>query len=409
MTETFLTILVWKVGSSLLIDLTKRGLKRISEAPFFLSAVVATAENFPDFDNLHHLLKTFCDSDRFLNLLERLKSGERDLTDDILVSAFIETTGFYNGDTTHQSASEILHFFFQRLELSLYRSIDALPSIAARQETLHDVTRAVVRQSSDVLSSQMASFQAAVLARLTPDEGVSSENPQERIWDSEINTARNLLNRGKSKTARVLLSDIRRRLSEAVPLRILVRIAINLGICALREGELDKAEKEFDLALKLQPHDPKALANRAQVGLLSGTFDLALELAKKARIQKPNESYSTVLCILALSKLGKSKEIEELLSDEPWIKEDAQCRLVLAELAWESGNYTEAENLLQKCKQLDPDNPHVWELSGRTGIEPIQKELQANPPPVAVPDGDHPKVPRHRRGLYKSDQSLSRE
>src|SRR5436309_573600 len=127
MAEVTLTNLFWKVASSLLADAIKRGLKRISQVPFFLSAVTSTVLQFPGFENLHSTLKAFCDSDAFLKLLERLKSGERDLTDDKLVSAFVEETSFYNGDTTHQTASELLSFLLHQLEFELYRSSDALP------------------------------------------------------------------------------------------------------------------------------------------------------------------------------------------------------------------------------------------------------------------------------------------
>src|SRR5262245_41313301 len=172
MVSEILTPVIWKVAPSLLTAAAKHGIKKLLEASPVARAIESTAEAFPHFENLSGALTSWSTSEKFLDLLQSLKAGERNLTDGVIVASFIEVGGFYVADQTEPSAREILTTFLEKIEEEIYGSPAGLSAHAEREEILHEQTRTAVRELQRTFTAEMKHLELRI-QRPTPDDTVS--------------------------------------------------------------------------------------------------------------------------------------------------------------------------------------------------------------------------------------------
>jgi type IV pilus assembly protein PilF len=78
------------------------------------------------------------------------------------------------------------------------------------------------------------------------------------------------------------------------------------GICSLRQGKLDDAERFTQQALRLQPNDPGATLLMGQIRFRQGDMQDARRLALQYNRQVPPTAESLWLALRAERKLGNS-------------------------------------------------------------------------------------------------------
>jgi hypothetical protein len=129
------------------------GLKRLlAEQPVSKAideAIGITAAEFERTEGVKENLRTWCESDEFVNLLEQISTGQAVVQTETIVSSFITAAGFYDGQHTQRTARDILEAFTQNLKRELYKSEEGLKILAAREELLHRETHDLIGKVLD--------------------------------------------------------------------------------------------------------------------------------------------------------------------------------------------------------------------------------------------------------------------
>lgn len=388
MTGEILTTVFWRLVQPLLLAAGKHGIKKLLEEPPISRAIRTTAEAFPAIENVDQALASWCTSEDFLNLLRKLRAGERHLTDAAVVSSFIEHGGFYAAAQTESLAREILTTFLAKAEEELYGSDAGLSVHAQREEILHAQTQAAVHEGRQTAMAEIRSLREVILQRLPPDDISLPAQLRERVLHAKVDAARSLIEEGKASAARSILEHLRRdAAADALSGELQFRIATNLGACALRLEDEETAKTEFRIALRYEPENPKALANAASAELLDGNFEEALRLSAEARRLNERDDHATSIYLQALHGAGRQNDIERLVREEDWIREDAVCTLALGSLKHKDQQWEEAEKCLRTSLQKDPENPQTYSLLAQTIIIPLQMSLREDPPlPWQLPE-----------------------
>jgi tetratricopeptide (TPR) repeat protein len=316
MSEPILLSLLVNIATSAVWDGVKYGAEGLLHQPPVSRAIDDTVSAFPDIEDLCSTLAGWCATDALCRLTERVQAGERHLTNDAVISSFIEVSGFYAGEETETLAQRIITKFFEKLEEALYASDQGLSIHATRQEILHQETReTVIRQLGQSMTPHFASLaeqQAQILQRLPllPDDIENLPEVRERIFHAKVDEARELMHAGKSRSAKSQLLRLRTELADQSPsVELLFRIATNLGVCALDLSDVETARTELQLALQLRPHSPKALANTAWLALADGKPAEALEFSTRALEGQPQDPHVMSLYLEVLHRLGRTREI----------------------------------------------------------------------------------------------------
>ncbi|HXV65408.1 MAG TPA: tetratricopeptide repeat protein [Vicinamibacteria bacterium] len=141
----------------------------------------------------------------------------------------------------------------------------------------------------------------------------------------------------------------------------------NLGRVYLQNGEPDKARREFEKALELDPDNADALLSIAQIHRVEGRVVQAEQLVKRALQADPNS-------IGALSQLAEIKrDLDDLdeairLFREALRIDDSQpfVHLGLGDVLQRAGQFEEAERAFRHVLELDPDSAKAYYNLGAT-------------------------------------------
>jgi predicted Zn-dependent protease len=225
---------------------------------------------------------------------------------------------------------------------------------ARRDELLHQENREAVHRLGQSITPHLLVLEeqnAQILQRLplAPDDIEKRPEVREKIFHARVDEARELMQAGKSRSAKLQLLRLRNELTDKSPsVDLLFRIATNLGVCALDLSDIETANTELQLALHLQPHNRTALANAAWLALVEDKPEEALPFITHALKEQPQDPHIMSLYLETLYRLGRTQEIADLMTQEPWIPEDPTCVGVLGEIQCREGNYVEGEALPRK-------------------------------------------------------------
>jgi tetratricopeptide (TPR) repeat protein len=287
-------------------------------------------------------------SSEFFNLLSFLKVGQEET----------------------QEALEILEQQFVKF---LEDNKQSLVVHTSQHETFHTETQ-------HIFTAEIQNLKTELFARLPLDNSETTPSVQEKIAHAKVDNARDLLQIGQARAAQHLLERLRRDIAQQVSSpNLQFRIATNLGGCALHFEDLTTAKAEFSLALTLQPDDPKALVNAAQVALLNNEIQEALRLTTLARQRASSDPHTTSLYLQALHE-AQPEQCAQLLRDESWIMQSGPCCQVLGQIHYHEGRYQEAEDCLRIALQEEPDNAQILMLLAQVLIAPLQETLRGDPP-----------------------------
>lgn len=370
----------FKVATAILTDIGKRGLANLVKEDYIAKAIEATIKEFSEIEGLEFTLQSLCSSEAFEGFLIELRNGQKDLSGDDIVAAFITHSGFFVGSETEHYALKILATLAEKLDHEIYRSEDGIAHLANRMEVLYDKAQQK-QEKVDQLLIGLNETLTRVQLPFPADNIDTIPAVKEKILHSKIDFARDLLQKGKSVTAKDFLQNLRKEAEQqGASQDVYFRIATNLGACALDTADNPTAIIEFNRALDYHPDDPKALTNCALARIIDNKSQEALEFSIRARERAKNDSHATCFYLQALNLLGRAQDIEDLIIAEPWISEDKSCTLALGDIALKKDHYEKAEHYLRKAVELDASNAAAHELLGLSIFLPIQKQLQSCPP-----------------------------
>lgn len=303
-------------------------------------AIEETCSQFPGVEGAEPALTKWASSPEVVSVHERLYAGERDFGGEV-VESFISIGDFHlpDDDELRETAGRILSVFLSALLGGLLRGGEALPAHANRQEELHSETRAHVDMGLARMQAELPSLVAAAVAGAT-SEGTSRDPEHARV-ETQIDSARDLIKKGKVVAARSIL-ELSKSQNDCIPPELDCRLLTNLGACALASGDIEEACAHLTQALQLEPDNPKAIANGALAARLGGDLRLAIELAYKALELSPRDSNAGAGLIEALYDAGEGQQLDEFVAAEDWIRDDRQCALTLAQVRADQKRLDEA-------------------------------------------------------------------
>ena len=174
----------------------------------------------------------------------------------------------------------------------------------------------------------------------------------------QVDAARELIKRGSVVQARRELERINGS-AGSIPDEVRVRIFNNLTACALAEEDADGAVHWSGEALRVGPENAAVLANAALAAHGANDLNRALELAKKARELNPEDSPATSVVMVEMWRAGEDGSLDALVESEDWVKQDAQCALVLANIRLLQSRFGEAESLCRGRVAADSEDAHA--------------------------------------------------
>lgn len=379
MTDPLITAGLIKLAPSILSAIGKKGLEKLFEDPLIAKAINDTGEAFPGFPAISDQLTKWCSSEEFGRLLEALQAGERDVSDDSIVSEFIRIADFVS-EANPAQAKAIVEYFMTALLEEIYASESGISTLANREEVQHDKTREAVQLAEQSLTARFDLLEKNLLSINTKEE-VEKIEEREKVFHARIDEARDLINIGKVESAKTILTRVREETEHLSPSdELKFRISTNLGACALELNDIESLQTEFQEALRSKPHDPKALGNAAVAAFLSNDFNEALTFSRKALDIETRNPNAMAIHLQALKGLGNSEEIDRIEATEDWILDDSVCTIALGEIKFNNGLYDDAEAYARKSLSINGGEPHGFELLTRSIILPIQKYLQQEQP-----------------------------
>lgn len=174
----------------------KRELKKLVEETPFSRAIRVTADAFPMIDGLTDVLQRWCQSNSFNELVDGLKGGTREVTDDHIIKTFIAETDFYMDEETSNYAEKILIGFAESLTKELLKMPDGLVFHGAREEVLHSRTHQGIERITQLLENLQNS--ASIIREF--------ENISEKQWRPIETLKYGVITEGEASRMRFALS-----------------------------------------------------------------------------------------------------------------------------------------------------------------------------------------------------------
>ena len=320
-------------------------------------AIAGTCDEFEEIV-VEPALRRWISSTEFEAVFDALQQGERDF-DDNIVDSFIQIGEFYLlEDVLQDTAEKIVSTFISKLIENLLVSDQGIPALANRQEQLHldsrsDVTKHVDERATQMetkIITELRSLQIMVLGESSDTQ--TPTDPQHAVLAAQIDSARDLINTGRVKSAWALLKMLLDNTGD-IPHDLEFRLLTNLGVCALASEDIDDGCAYLEKAYQLQPDNSTALANAAMVARLRNDSQRANELAGQALELDPQNSHAASELMEALWNSGKTKQLDEFVSTENWVVDDRQCSTVLARIWAEQQRFDDALTLLRCLVQGD--------------------------------------------------------
>ncbi len=362
-------------------------------------AIELTAQDYPDAsDTVENALRKLLASDAFSAAIETAEIGKEIIADEKLADILIEKGGFYTGiNTSSKDALKVIQSFSHNLKDELLRSSDSQVYFARQERILHQETLEAVNDGNINIRSKLLDIERKVDLLNNPIVGQKFEPDsaipiQEKIYQDRIQTANDLLQEGKTDSAKSILSKLRRELNEQdVSKELWGSIAGNLGLCALRANDPQTAWGEFTEALRLKPDSLLTQSYLASTALFLGKNELAKHYAeliaksaeKTAFFDIKNQEKTSLVSanyIRVLFGLDLSEDFEKFIAENYWVQEDSQCALIIGMARYEQSRFDEAEKYFQIAAKNPLLSPLAKLLESQSIGHSIYKQYEDNPP-----------------------------
>lgn len=360
------------VGKAISASVSVAGkIKLFSQGGPWGRAVTDTANMLADAEEPRHkeianALSEWCSTTEFGEFAKRINAGQFEFTIENCI------TSMKTASILLDKPEEVLLVFVDNLQVHLSA---ADPTFAER---LHLQRHKEINTSFQFMLDKVGSLTEVVTA--VASEGTEhATNIAEAEIRGHLNAAKALLDAEKVKAAKLLLESLRNE-EQHYSIEARFRISNLLGVCALRVDDLDTAAVEFEVARILKPRDPSALANKASVLLLQGSFEEALKHSTRAVTESPDGASFNATHLLILGALRREQEIEAMVSSHPDFLENPYFLLALGQNYLFTSKYIEATECFEKGSNISPSNAHLRFLLAKSILEPVQISLISDPP-----------------------------
>ena len=394
--------------SSLIFEISKVGFKQLLTETPATKAIALTAGDFPSLHQVKFALTAWCQSDEFIEELERLSGTTEETSIGLITDSFIATGSFYDNVAilnTPKTAQEVLAHFFNHLEAELYKTEHA-PFIEATKAKLRmQETRAAFQKAERRNCEQTVEIKTHIdesfKQYLKPVEIEFAPEFQEKLYLAEIDFAVRLMREGKIETARARLIEMRDKIGEETDsVNLQFRLTANIGICAFQSEDLASARAEFERSLALKPDHKLILSHYAFVLALQNDSEKAVEYAHRS-LPAEGEYQSVVaanyLRVMHLANLPD--EIKTFVENAPWVEQDPNCAMSLGIIKFDEKDDAQSEVYFRTAHAGDPQNPQTLRLLAQSIIIPIDRIVLSNPP-LSLPD-------EYRKSLAEAENYLT--
>ncbi len=380
--------------SSLIFELSKAGFKQLLAGTPATKAIALTAKDFPSLHQVKPALKAWCQSDEFIEELERLSGTTEETSVGLIADSFIFTGSFHDNVNilnTPKTAQEVLACFFKHLEAELYKTEHA-PLIEATKAKLRmQETRSAFQNAEQQNREQTVEIKTHIdesfKQYLKPVEIESAPEFQEKLHLAEIDFAVRLMREGKTETARARLIELRDKIGDEMDsVNLRFRLTANIGISAFHLEDLASAHTEFERALALKPDHKLILSHYALVLSLQDDSEKAVEYARRS-LPAEGEHQSVVAAnyLRVMHRANLPDEIKTFIENAPWVEQDANCAASLGIIKFDEKDEAGSEAYFRTAHAGDPQNPQTLWLLAQSIIIPIDR-IVLNNPPLSLPE-----------------------
>jgi tetratricopeptide (TPR) repeat protein len=196
----------------------------------------------------------------------------------------------------------------------------------------------------------------------------ASEAALDRHIHEEIDSYRDMINRGRPSTAIELLTALQGRLVASSSARVRFRIVANIAVAHHRRGELDAAARLFAEAYELSPNDPGAISNKIAALLIENRTQEAHSLAVDALARLSDNPDIALQRLQALDATEDFDTVWSSLSTSVIEKSPLRLRRILflrerRDPQWRS--------LLETAILADPNNPVLRGLEAHSILQRV--------------------------------------
>ncbi|MDH4378687.1 MAG: hypothetical protein QE263_02105 [Vampirovibrionales bacterium] len=358
------------------------------------TSIKITTQLFPEYlwDGIETALRKWVSSEEFKGLLESTKEGERYKQDKDVISAFIALTGFDAEDQTNEIVEDLLKRLNQAILESLLNSTQGHALQEARAETRHlEVCK------------EIQSIKELVSLKDTPSNPIPES---EKEYNVRITVAKELVEQGLTEAAEKLLQELREAIKYKSPSpQLQFKILTNLAACKQLQGNAEAAYGFIDIAYELEPENKIAISNKSLSYILKDDSNGAYEFTRQQDLNKENASVVGVY-LRSAKHTSNEKVLEEFKVKNPWIFEDKECLISLAQNATDESLYDDAEFFLRRANELFPEDALILTKIGNLLLLEVQ---EASFPPWKIPTVVRSKVTEAEELLSKAIQILEKK
>ncbi len=230
---------------------------------------------------------------------------------------------------------------------------ETMTRIEDRQgETLSEVKAGFAEMGVD-----LKALAVAIATQAEPDSE-STQDLEARRLSERIDSARELIQEGLIVTAQTQLERIQREAGD-MPDSLRFRLITNMAVCALGADRFDEASSLLDEAHRIQPENRTGITNAALAAHLQQKPQRAAELAHEALELDPHDSNAAANLISALSDMGKSDQVEEVVASVEWIAQESASASALARVRVQQARYEDAIALYRSLIDVEPEDAHA--------------------------------------------------
>lgn len=398
-----LTAVLLPIAENLFSEGLVRGVDNILRRTPVHKAIRTTTSKFHTrASDLAWALERWCQSEPFAAEAENISGGRPGATDAEHVDLFITHSGLQHGAVSFELARDILFFFYTELYAEMCASSDGQKVIGLQM-------LAANQKLDQLLTQQKESGSESYSLRPELDSVARAVTTEDREAEIQLDLIRQLVDRRQGRSALQLLSDLQPKVDSGVlsaPVR--ARFFINRGVCHLICDEQDAAVIEFERARVLDPKNPKALINLAQVAMVRKTFAKASELAARVLELNPKDINAFSIELACFHQMGERCQMESLLISNPWLLDETPCLYTVAYAAFDAGRFEEAEHYLLRHNEKDSKYAEAWNLLGSSILMPAQQQIKERAAaPNLIPAEIRSRIEEAEACFTKAEQLLA--
>jgi tetratricopeptide (TPR) repeat protein len=312
------------------------------------TAIAATAERFPEIEDLKTTLEQWLVSPTVVKELEEYAKGLKGLDEvkvQLLAEILLKNTQFWLPTDSRAAAQEIVSTFLaQARDEYLKRPEFGIPHIAARVEEGISRIAAVTAGLGEVQG------------RLPPTPSVSAADG----IDPRIDEAKGHIEKYEYDLAEHICIKLRQHSWDGLTARQKFRTLSIQATANLAQGKPREAARLYIEARDWQPDDDKALANEARAYQILGHNERAFELATRARERFPNSALALVVWLNTAPASYQLKNLEDAVP--PHLAEEVEPISALAHRALIARDNLKAESFARSAIKTKGDWSFPWAL-----------------------------------------------